>query len=104
MVLETVEGMVEETAVEMAGMSHTVLAWVAVTADRLSKVVLEEREERVEGMADRLSKVVLEEREEEMVVMGMWNMAALEDMVVGMEVEGMAQDMVVEDWDKGKNR
>ena len=85
MVLETVEGMVEETAVEMAGMSHTVLAWVAVTADRLSKVVLEEREE-------------------EMVVMGMWNMAALEDMVVGMEVEGMAQDMVVEDWDKGKNR
>ena len=100
MVLEKVEGMVEETAVEMADTSHTVLAWerVAVRADKSNKEVLEEREkERVEVMVDRLSKEVLEEMEEERVVTGMWNMVAAVD-------KGMAQDMVAEDWDKGKNR
>ena len=89
MVLEKVE----ETATEKGGMSHKALASVAVMVDRLSKVVLEEREEKVEGMADRLSKVVLEET----VVTGMWNMEVVVD-------KGMAQDMVAEDWDKGKNR
>jgi hypothetical protein len=36
-----------------------------------------------------------------MVATGMWNK---EVWVAGMAVEGMARDMVAEDWDKERNR
>jgi hypothetical protein len=94
--------MVMEKVVEKVDKLHKVLEKAEVTADMSHKAVLEEREEREERVG-MLNKAVLEEREEREEKAGMLN-KAWEDMVVDMEVEGMAQDMVAEDWDKERNR